>query len=85
MDLRQASADSVDHDSLHVCVSGNAVQVTLPGRDKPSPLLPLGSAQFVQASLYNCLFEFHRDARGKVRGVTVSMPEAGSVTYYRRD
>jgi CubicO group peptidase (beta-lactamase class C family) len=85
MDLRRASADSFEYDSLEVRVTGKEAEVVLPGQDKPAPLLSLGPAQFVQAGLYTNVFEFHRDARGKVRGVTVSIPEAGSVAYYARD
>jgi CubicO group peptidase (beta-lactamase class C family) len=85
MDLRRAAADSFEYDSLQVRVAGDAVEIVLPGQDKPAPLLPLGPAQFVQAGLYTNLFEFRRDAWGKVRGVTVSIPEADSVAYYARD
>lgn len=85
MDLRRAAADSFEYDSLQVRVAGDAVEIVLPGQDKPSPLLPLGPAQFVQAGLYTNVFEFRRDAWGKVRGVTVSIPEADSVAYYARD
>ncbi|HEX2083522.1 MAG TPA: hypothetical protein VHF86_08595, partial [Xanthomonadaceae bacterium] len=85
MDLRRASADNFDYESLQVSVVGDTVQITLPGQDKPTPLLPLGPAQFVQAGLYTFLFDFRRDAWGKVRGVSVSIPEANSVAYYVRE
>lgn len=85
MDLRRASADSFEYDVLEVRIAGNQAEIVLPGQDKPAPLLSLGPAQFVQAGLYANLFEFHRDAWGKVRGLTVSIPEAGSVAYYARD
>ncbi len=85
MDLRRASADSFDYDSLDVRVADGAVEIVLSGQSAPTPLLPLGPSRFVQAGLYTNFFEFHRDAWGKVRGVTVSIPEADSVTYYARD
>lgn len=85
MDLRRASADSFDHETFEVNVTGDAVEVELPGQDEPIPLAPLGPAYFVQAGLYTFGFEFRRDARGVVRGVTVSMPEANSVAYYSRE
>lgn len=85
MDLRRASADNFDYESIQVNIDGEAVQITLPGQDKPQPLLPLGPAQFVQAGLYVFVFDFRRDAWGKVRGVSVSIPEADSVAYYVRE
>ena len=39
------------------------------------PRAPLGPARFAQSGLYAFTFEFHRDAWGKVRGLTVFMPE----------
>ena len=84
MDLRRALADSFDYESIQVSIAGEAVEITLPGQDKPKPLLPLGP-QFVQAGLYMYIFDFRRDAWGKVRGVTVSMPETNSVAYYVRE
>lgn len=84
-DLRRASADNFDYESLQVSVAGDAVQITLPGQDKPTPLLPLAPAQFVQAGIYTLVFDFRRDAWGKVRGVSVSIPEADSVAYYARE
>lgn len=85
MDLRRASPDNFDYESLQVSVAGGAVQIAFPGQDKPTPLLPLGPAQFVQAGMYTFLFDFRRDAWGKVRGVSVSIPEADSVAYYARE
>lgn len=85
MDLRRASADSFAHDSFQVTVADNAVEVALPGQDEPVQLLPRGPSQFVQTGLYTFGYEFHRDALGRVRGVTVSMPEANSTAYYARE
>ncbi|WP_226468578.1 serine hydrolase domain-containing protein [Luteimonas panaciterrae] len=85
MDLRRASADNFDFDSLQVNVKGDAVELVLPGQDKPTPLMPLGPAQFVHSGLYLFVFEFRRDAWGKVRGISLSIPEADAVAYYARE
>lgn len=85
MDLRRALADSFEYDALQVGVAGGSVELTLPGVEQPLRTLPLGPAQFVQAGRGQFVFEFHRDAWGKVRGVTVSLPEAKSVAYYVRE
>jgi CubicO group peptidase (beta-lactamase class C family) len=83
-DVRRALADNFEYDALKFTVAGDAVEMTLPGQDKPAPLLTLGPAQFAQSGLYAFTFDFRRDAFGKVRGVTVAMPETGSVAYYAR-
>lgn len=86
MDLRRASADSFDYASLQVNIAGDKAEIVLPGQDKPHALLPLGSpGQFMLSGGYTFLFDFRRDSRGKVRGLTVSMPEADSVAYYLRE
>lgn len=85
MDLRRASADNFDFASLQVNVADGQVRILLPGSEEPQSLLPLGPAQFVLAGSYTFLFDFRRDAWGKVRGVSVSIPESNSVTYYERE
>ncbi|MDI3288695.1 serine hydrolase domain-containing protein [Polyangium sp. 15x6] len=85
MDLRRALADSFEYDSIQVRIVGDAVEIAQPGQGKPMSLLPLGPAQFVHDGLYMYVFDFRRDAWGKVRGVTVSIPEADSVAYYARE
>ena len=85
MDLRRALADSFDYETLQVGVAGDTVEVTPAGQAKPSPLLPLGPAKFAQSNLYAYTYDFHRDAWGKVRGLTVSMPETNSAAYYARE
>jgi len=84
MDVRRALADSFEYEALKFTVAGDGVEMTLPGQDKPAPLLTLGPAQFAQSGLYVFTFDFRRDAFGKVRGVTVAMPETGSIAYYAR-
>lgn len=85
MDLRRASADNFDYETLQVNVAGDKVEILLPGQEKPASLLTLGPARFALATSYTFVFDFRRDARGRVRGVSVSMPEADSVAYYARE
>lgn len=85
MDLRRASADNFDYPSFQVNVAGGKAEIALPGQDEPLVLLPLGPAQFAYHGSYLFVFDFRRDAWGKVRGVSVSMPEAGAVAYYVRE
>lgn len=84
MDVRRALADNFEYDALRFAVAGDTVHMTPAGEDKPSPLLTMGPGQFAQSGLYAFTFEFRRDAWGKVRGVTVAMPETGSTAYYVR-
>ena len=85
VDLRRAMADNFEYETLQVGVTGDAVAITPSGQDKPMPLAPLGPARFAQSGLYAFTFEFHRDAWGKVRGLTVAMPETSSAAYYARE
>jgi CubicO group peptidase (beta-lactamase class C family) len=82
--LRRALADNFDHDTLQVVVGGDTVEITPAGQNESS-LTPLGPGRFAQSTLYVFTFEFHRDAWGKVRGLTVSMPETSSSAYYVRE
>jgi hypothetical protein len=84
MDVRRALADNFEYDALRFGVVGDRVEMTLADQDKPTPLLTLGPTQFAQSGLYAFTFEFRRDAWGKVRGVSVAMPETGSTAYYVR-
>lgn len=86
MDLRRELADSFEHDSLQISISGREVQLALSGQERPATLIPLGPAQFAQAGGSSPLIiDFRRDASGTVRGLTVSMPEANSVAHYARE
>lgn len=85
MDVRRALADNFEYETLQIGVTGDAVTLATSADGKPAPLLPLGPSQFAQSGLYAFIFDFRRDAWGKVRGITVSMPEAGAVAYYARD
>ncbi|MDR6626167.1 serine hydrolase domain-containing protein [Caulobacter segnis] len=83
-DLRRALADNFEYDTLRVGVTDDTVAITPTGQDTPMPLAPLGPARFALSGLYAFTFEFHRDAWGKVRGLTVFMPETSSSAYYSR-
>ena len=86
MELRRELADSFEHDSLQISISGREVQLTLSGQERPATLIPLGPTQFAQAGGSSPLiFDFRRDSSGTVRGLTVSMPEAISVAHYARE
>jgi len=85
MDVQRAAADSFEHPAFDINIVDGALQVKLPNQDRPTTLLPLGPAHFALAGLYTFGFEFRRDADGRVRGVTVSMPEANSIRYYGRE
>lgn len=85
VDLRRALADNFEYDTLQVGVTDDTVAITPAGQDRPMPLAPLGPARFGQSGSYAFTYEFHRDAWGKVRGLTVSMPETSSSAYYVRE
>lgn len=85
IDVRRALADNFEYDILRVDVTGETIGLATSADGKAAPLLPLGPAQFAQTGIYAFGFEFRRDASGKVRGLTVTLPEAGSVAYYARD
>jgi CubicO group peptidase (beta-lactamase class C family) len=85
IDVRRALADNFEFDVLRVDVVGEAIGLATTADGKAAPLLPLGPSQFAQTGIYVFGFEFRRDARGKVRGLTVTLPEAGSTAYYARD
>lgn len=84
MDLQRSLPDTFGHTTLQVGVTEDAVQIAVQGDASPVALIALGPAQFVRMGLYAFVFDFRRDAWGAVRGVTVSMPESGSVSYYAR-
>lgn len=81
MDLRRALADVFpDIESIEIKADANALSIVLP--DETGPLLPLSPARFVAPSVFGTRYEFHRDARGAIRGVTVAYEE--SRAYFRR-
>lgn len=81
MDLRGAIAYSFDFDALEVGHAGGALTLRLPEETEPVILLPLTPTHFVTLSGTR-QFEFHRDARGEVRAISVEQGAARA--YYRR-
>jgi CubicO group peptidase (beta-lactamase class C family) len=85
MDLRRSLADSLEAEVLDVRVDQTTVTVATSASGRPAALLPLGPGQFVQDGLYTYQFEFRRDPFGKVRALSVSLPEANSFAYYVKE
>lgn len=81
MDLRGAIAYSFDFDALEVELGDGALILRLPEEAEPVALLPLTPTRFVTLSGAR-QFEFHRDASGEVRAVSVEQGTARA--YYRR-
>lgn len=83
MDFRRGLADWFDFDALEVKLADGAITVSVTDQDGPesSALLPLTPTRFI-ASRFGTELEFHRDAHGVVRALSV---EAGAArAYYRR-
>ena len=83
MDFRRKLADSFGFDALEVRLTEGTMTVSVDDEDGPesSPLLPLTPARFI-APRFGIELEFHRDAHGSVRAVSIEADAAR--TYYRR-
>ena len=85
MDVRGRLADDFDADSLQITMSHGKASMRVPGDDNVHQLEALSPTRFVDPdseSMPLMQLEFHRDARGKVRAVSV---ESGDYrAYYRR-
>ena len=79
MDHRGGLADSFDADEVDVTIVDGAMRIQLPGEDEPRTLLPLAPTRFTATTTQ---YEFHRDAHGRVRALSVE--QGGSRAYYRR-
>jgi CubicO group peptidase (beta-lactamase class C family) len=79
MDHRRGLADSFDADSIEVKLGDRALSIQLPGEDEPRTLQPLAPTRFAAATTQ---YEFHRDAHGMVRALSVE--QGSSRAYYRR-
>lgn len=82
MDLRGDLADTFEFDALAVDAKDGTLTADLPGESKPSPLLPLTPSRFY-AARYGVELQFHRDAQGAVRALSVESD--ASRVYYRRE
>lgn len=81
MDLRRALTDVLEVDALSFLVNGEQLSVQLP--DETGALWPLSPSRFVAPTVFGLQFQFHRDAHGAIRGVTVDL--GGSRAYFRRE
>lgn len=80
MDLRRALTDSFDFETLEIKVKDQALSLAIP--DETGALLPLTPTRFVAPTVFGAQLEFHRDAHGSVRAVSVEL--GASRAYFRR-
>lgn len=80
MDHRQSLADIFDFQTLEIKVTDAGVSVSLP--EETGTLLPLTPTRFVAPTVFGAQFQFHRDAHGVVRAVSVE--RGAGRAYYRR-
>ncbi|WP_223115537.1 serine hydrolase domain-containing protein [Luteimonas suaedae] len=80
MDHRSGLADSFDADTVEVTIADGAMRIRLPDEDEPRTLQPLSPTRFAATTTQ---YEFHRDAHGQVRALSVE--QGSSRAYYRRD
>lgn len=80
LDQRRALTDIFDVDELEIRHSAGALSVRIP--DETGALLALSPTRFVAPTVFATQYEFHRDAFGKVRAVSVE--HAAGRAYYRR-
>lgn len=79
MDLRARIADDFDVDSFEIVTSGGKASLRIPGEAKVHPLQALSPTRFVDPASETIplmQLEFHRDAYGKVRAVSVESDDA---------
>ena len=82
MDVRGALADWFDYETLAIEATAGALALRAPG-ESAAPLPPLGPTRFLGAGAASgAELEFHRDARGAVRALSVIAGDARA--YYRR-
>ena len=85
MDVRGRLADDFDADSFQITMSHGKASMRVPGDDNVHQLEALSPTRFVDPesdAMPLMQLEFHRDARGKVRAVSVESGD--SRAYYRR-
>ncbi len=81
-DLRGVLADAFDDgaDELDIRFDGKALSVVLP--EETGALRATAPHRFIAPTVFSTEYAFHRDAGGRVRGLTLSLGE--SRAYYRR-
>lgn len=80
LDHRRSLTDVFDVERLEIKVANGALSISIP--DETGDLLPLTPSRFVAPTVFGTQYEFHRDARGLVRAVSVELGTARA--YYRR-
>jgi CubicO group peptidase (beta-lactamase class C family) len=83
MDHRRALADAFDIAAIEIKVADGAVSAGVPGQDGAMALLPLAPTRFVAPDIGVLQVEFHRDAHGTVRAL--SLEHGVARAYYRRE
>ncbi len=80
MDLRRALTDLFDFETLEIKVKDQALSIAI--SDETGALLPLTPTRFVAPTVFGIQLEFHRDAHGAVRAVSIEL--GASRAYCRR-
>ena len=86
MNIRRGLDDDFGVDAFDIDVSGGKATLRVPGDDHLHTLMALSPTRFVDPesdTVPLLQFEFHRDAWGKVRAVSVTSGD--SLAYYRRN
>ena len=83
MEYRGVLTELFDAATITVRADAGRFSFVTPGAKRPQTLAPLATARFVAAERGYPLFEFHRDARGRLRGLSVAWGQGRA--YYRRE
>ncbi|TDR45068.1 CubicO group peptidase (beta-lactamase class C family) [Tahibacter aquaticus] len=83
MEYRGVLTELFDAATITVRADAGRFAFLTPGARREQTLAPLATARFVAAERGYPLFEFHRDARGRLRGLSVSWGQGRA--YYRRE
>lgn len=83
MEYREFLTELFNPATVTVQTQAGALAFRTADRDSLETLAPLASAQFAPAARISPIFEFHRDAFGKVRGLSLRVDRARA--YYRRE
>ncbi len=80
LDFRRSLTDFFDVDTLEIQLSEKTLSVSVPG--ETGTLLPLTPTRFIAPTVFGVQLEFHRDAHGVVRALSVE--HGASRAYFRR-
>ena len=81
LDVRRSLTDFFEVESFEIQASGGALSLKVPGES--GALLPLTPNRFIAPTVFGTEYEFHRDAHGRVRAVSVL--HGTSRAYFRRE